>query len=133
MLLISTVSFLGFITIALGLIFVLCGAICSYVSFLCINGKIKPNGAAGVRLNFSRNYKLYNQERYWYDINRYGGNKSLYVSIIWLLLGIVILILPVDPNIKMGAIIAVLLLVTAAFIVNAWLIIRYAEKLVAQG
>ncbi len=133
MLLISTVSILGFVTIVLGLIFVLCGAICTYVSILCINGKIKPNGVAGVRLNFSRNYKIYNQERYWYDINRYGGKKSLYVSIAWSLLGIVVLVLPVDPNIKIGAIFVVLLLVAAAFIINAWLITRYAERLVAQG
>lgn len=131
--LVSTVSFLQLATIALGVMFVLCGAICTYVSILCINGKIKPNGAAGVRLNFSRNYKLYNQEKYWYDINRYGGKRCLYISVIWLLLGIVVLILPVSPEIKMGDIIVVLILVIAAFIVSAWQIYRYAEKLVAKG
>ena len=121
-----------FVTIVLGLIFVISGAICTYVSILCINGKIKPNGVAGVRLNFSRNYKLYNQERYWYDINRYGGKKSLYVSVIWLLLGIVVPILPIDPGLKMGIMTAALILVVAAFIICAWQINRYAEKLVAQ-
>ena len=132
MILASTASELWFVTIVLGCTFVIGGAICTYVSILCINGRIKPNGVAGVRLNFSRNYKLYNQEKYWYDINRYGGKKSLYVSVIWLLLGIVFLILPITPDRKMSIMIAVLILVAAAFIINAWQIYRYAEKLVAQ-
>lgn len=121
------------VTIVLGPIFVIGGAICTYVSILSINGKVKPNGATGVRLNFSRNYKLYDQERYWYDINRYGGKKSLYVSVMWLLLGIVIPILPMGSDPKMGIMIAVLILVVAASIVCAGQINQYAEKLVAQG
>lgn len=54
--LVSPAFVLQLVTLALGVTFVVFGAICAYVSILCIKGKIKPNGAVGVRLNFSRNY-----------------------------------------------------------------------------
>jgi hypothetical protein len=133
MMLVSPAFVLQLVTLALGVVFVVFGAICTYVSVLCANGKIKPNGAVGVRLNFSRNYKLYNQEKYWYDINRYGGKKCLYVSVIWLLLSIIVLILPVDSNMKINLIMAVAILVTAGFIIDLWQIYRYAEDLVAKN
>jgi uncharacterized membrane protein HdeD (DUF308 family) len=129
---VSPVFALQLVTLALGATFVVFGAICTYVSLLCANGKIKPNGAVGVRLNFSRNSRLYNQEKYWYDINRYGGKKCLYVSVIWLLLGIIVLVIPVDSMMKINLIMAVTILVTAGFVINAWQIYRYAEKLVAK-
>jgi hypothetical protein len=69
-------------------IFILSGLACAYVSILCINGKVGPNGAVGVRLNFSRNRTLYNQEKYWYDINRYGGKLILPITIAWSLLSL---------------------------------------------
>ncbi|HEY3421906.1 MAG TPA: SdpI family protein [Methanocellaceae archaeon] len=117
----------------MGFTLIFCGAIGTFVSILCINGKIKPNGAAGVRLNFSRNRKLYNQDKYWYDINRYGGKRTLFMAIVWILLGIAVLILPLDPDIKLGITFAVIILITVAFIIIAWQIYRYAERLVAQG
>jgi uncharacterized membrane protein YqjE len=113
-------------------IIVIGGLICAYVSIRCINGKIRPNGAVGVRLNFSRNYRLYNQDRYWYDINRYGGRQTLPITIVWVLLGAIALILPLDPKTRLDLVLAILIVVAIALIVTGWRIYRYADNLVSH-
>ncbi len=117
--------------IATGILFMLFGAISAYVSYLGIKGKIKPNAYVGVRLNVSRNYRLYWQDKYWYPVNRYGGEKTFPISVLWSLLGLAVTILPIDPVTKIRAMTALILLVTAAFIIIAWQIYRYADMLVS--
>lgn len=116
----------------MGVMFIILSAICTYVSYLSMKGKIKPNGYMGVRLNFSRNYWLYQQDKYWYPINRYGGEKTIYVAIAWMLSSLAITVLPADPLIKIYALTAVILLVTAALLAMAIQINRYAEQLVSD-
>jgi hypothetical protein len=130
--LVSGFSSLQAASLIMGVIFILGGMACAYVCFLCIKGKVGPNGAVGVRLNFSRNRRLYNQDKYWYDINRYGGKLTLPITIAWSLFSLVALILPVGPDVRIDIIIAIILLVTAALIVSGWRIYRYADKLVSQ-
>lgn len=108
------------------------GLICAYVSIQCIKGKIRPNGAVGVRLNFSRNYRLYNQDRHWYQINHYGGRQTLPIAIVWALLGVIALILPLDPKTRMDIVLAILIVVTVVLIVTGWRIYRYADDLVSH-
>lgn len=116
----------------MGILFVLFGLVTTYVSYLCLKGKIKPNGAAGVRLNLSRNYRLYQRDEYWYPVNRYGGKKTIYVTAAWTLLSLAITILPIDPATKINALTCVILLVTSALVVIAWQIYHYADKLVSS-
>ncbi len=127
----STVTMLNIAVSIIGILFVLFGIATTYVSYLCMKGKIEPNGTVGVRLNFSRNYKLYQQDRYWYPVNRYGGEKTIYVTAVWTLLSLVITILPLDPETKINVLTALILLVAAALIVIAWQIYQYADMLVS--
>lgn len=127
----STVTILQIAAAVMGILFALFGVVTTYVSYLCIKGKITPNGAVGVRLNFSRNYRLYKQDKYWYPINRYGGEKTIYITAVWTLLSLVITVLPIDPEVKINVLTIVILLVTAALVFAAWRIYQYADKLVS--
>jgi len=86
----------------------------------------------GVRLNFSKDHKLYQQDEYWYDINRYGGKLGLYWSILWALLGIVLVILPAGGEQKLLLSLAFMVVICAGFIVIGWRSYRYANKLVSS-
>jgi hypothetical protein len=114
-----------------GVGFALCGAVLAYVSYLGMKDKIKPNPVMGVRLNFSRNYKLYQQEKYWYPLNRYGGERMFYVAVAWTLLNLAIAVLPIDPQTKVMALGVLMILVTVVILVIAWQIVRYADRLVS--
>lgn len=127
----SIITVLNIAAAIIGGLFVLFGIVTTYVSYLCIKGKIKPNGAVGVRLNFSRNYRLYQQDKYWYPINRYGGEKTIYLTAVWTLLSLVITVLPIDPGVKINALTIVILLVATALVFAAWRIYQYADKLVS--
>lgn len=127
----SIITVLNIAAAIIGGLFVLFGIVTTYVSYLCIKGKIKPNGAVGVRLNFSRNYRLYQQDKYWYPINRYGGEKTIYLTAVWTLLSLVITVLPIDPGVKINALTVVIILVATALVFAAWRIYQYADKLVS--
>jgi hypothetical protein len=127
----SIITMLNIAAAIIGGLFVLFGIVTTYVSYLCIKGKIKPNGAVGVRLNFSRNYRLYQQDKYWYPINRYGGEKTIYLTALWTLLSLVITVLPIDPGVKINALAVVIILVATALVFAAWRIYQYADNLVS--
>ena len=122
---------LQIVAITLCVVNILFGAILAYVSYQGIKGKIKPNGAVGVRLSMSRNYKLYQKEKYWYPLNRYGGEKTIYVTVAWTLLSLIITVLPIDPLIKIYALNAILILWIVALAGLAWHLYRYGDKLVS--
>ena len=116
----------------LTIVMVLFGAMFAYIGLLGMKDKYKPGGPAGARLNYSKNYKLFNQDRYWYPINRYAGKWVLYLGILWALLSIVIFILPGDLQLKMYIHLVMLFLLVVAFIVIAVLTHRFANRLIAQ-
>ncbi len=119
--------------IVYGLLFVILGAIFAYLGLLGINGKFKPGGWEGIRFNFSKNYKLFNQDKYWYDINRYGGKMTVYLAILVALLGMAIIVLPVDPQLKMYIGMGILwLFMPVGFIVVGVQTYRYANRLITQ-
>ncbi len=120
------------IPVVFGIIFILAGAFTAYVNYLCVKGRIKPNGAVGVRLSFSKNARLYLQERYWYDINRYGGKKGLMLSPAWVLMGIILIVLPIDAGQKIAVIFAMLAIVIIGEIIIGLQSYRYAERLVSS-
>jgi hypothetical protein len=118
-----------------GLLIVLLGALVAYFSLLSINGKFKPDGwVAGSRWSFSRKSKLFHQDKYWYDINRYYGKRMLYISIPVALIGMAIIVLPADPVLKMyvGNPIVILILLALGDAVVKVLTYRYANRLITQ-
>lgn len=108
------------------------GAITACLSFLCIRGKIKPNPYVGVRFNLSRNYRLYNQKNYWYEINRYGGKKVLPIAIAWILLSLAAIVLPFGPGVNLGILSIVTMLVVIGLALTARQIYRYADELTSH-
>jgi hypothetical protein len=132
---VSTAVVLQLAIIAYGLLIIILGAIVAYFGLLGINGKFKPGGSEGFKfLTYSMNSKLFNQDKYWYDINRYAGKRTLYVAILLALLGVAIIVLPMDPVLKMyvGNPVVILIIMIIGFIVVGSLTYRYANKLIAQ-
>ncbi len=127
----STETVLWGLEVVLNILFLFFGAVVTYVSYLSIKGKLKSNALVGARMNLSRNYKLYQQDKYWYPLNRYSGEKTIYVGVIWTLLSLAIAILPVDPGLKMNLLSALILLVVIWLVFIAWRIYRYADRLVS--
>jgi hypothetical protein len=123
--------FVQVFSLLMGIVFVLCGILGTYVSYLGVKGRIKPNGAMGTRFNFSKDSKLFNQDKYWYDINRYGGKLGLYWSLLWALLGMVLVVLPVGGDQKLLLSLAIIIFICAGFIVIGWRSYRYANKLIS--
>lgn len=119
-------------TVIIGLFLIAGGIIGAYVCNLGMNGKIEPNGAVGVRLNLSRNYKLFQQDKYWYPINQFGCKAFLPWSIILVLLGIAVIVLPTDPEMKLAMLLVSILLTLAGMIVTARQVYRYADRLVSS-
>lgn len=128
----SASDIIGFLSLMMGIIYLLAGAIMVYVCILGIRGRIKPNGAVGFRMNLSKNYKLYQQDKYWYELNRYGGKKVLPLGILWMLLGAAEILLPLDPRLKIDLLFVFTLLITAGLILVARHLYRYAERLVSS-
>jgi hypothetical protein len=119
-------------TVIIGLFLIAGGIIGAYVCNLGMNGKIKPNGAVGVRLNLSRNYKLFQQDKYWYPINRFGSKAFLPWSIVLILLGIAEIMLPIDADTKLVMLLVFMLLTLAGMILTARQVYRYADGLVSS-
>ena len=132
--LISAAIDLRLLMIVYGLVIIAMGAAVAYMGFIGIIGKYKPNGWQGANvISFSRHSRLLYQDKYWYEINRYAGKKTQYLAILIALLGVAVIVLPVDPQLMMiSSLVMLLVLSTLGLIVIGVLTYRYAESLIPR-
>lgn len=78
--------FMGLCTIATGFLFVA-------MNLPFALGKVRPNRFYCIPAAFP--YR--SQEDAWYDINRYGGRQAIFWTVPLYVLGLLMIILPIDP------------------------------------